>query len=614
MNYFQQEKTILGLDDSSVKNLNTPPREWVQNAKEILASKNFSIQKNGIWYHSRKDPVREAKRILASEGFKEKSHLVLIGSGLGYLIEEALTQDKKKKKVGSILLIEPDLEMLFYVLARAEWSQISPARLYIFFAGNSLEANFEILLPYLRGKNTNSMRIYVHPSSLNAYPEKYLPLQGRFKDLLFKRKINQSTIIKFQKIWNKNIILNLKEILGGGTLKELLKNSPPDLVAIVGAGPSLEQHLKNLREHNAQVMVFAVDTSYIPLVKANIIPEVVFSSDPQWINHHYVFSTRVRESIWVLDPVVCPVIPRWLSRSEAKVLWWDNSFYLDKYIRSEDSRGEVSHGGSISTSVFDVAVKWGVKNIILLGQDLAFTDVKAHTKGSVLEELVYMQIDRYHTREMHNRSQMTALPKIWVKTSDRRGLTFTNAKLKVYMDWFENKALKTKAEKPDIRLVRADQKGAFLSGFEDVSFEDLLADCQMNSSENKKGGWTKNAIERKNPIGFGKQDQIAQRIDKIISLRQDIKRLRFIHQKNKHLILKYKANPVPHILKEVDKNDQEILNFKEANQILSLNAQKMILNITESDLQEPIEDSLKLYSAMEKTARFMLYLLGKITC
>ena len=71
-------------------------------------------------------------------------------------------------------------------------------------------------------------------------------------------------------------------------------------------------------------------------------------------------------------------------------------------------------------------------------------------------------------------------------------------------------------------------------------------------------------------------------------------------------------NPGTHILKEVDKNDQQILKFKEANQILSLNAQKTILDITESDSQDPIENSLRLYSSMEKTARYMLYLLKKI--
>ena len=79
--------------------------------------------------------------------------------------------------------------------------------------------------PYLRNKDTSSIFIYVHPSSLNALPEMYAPLQKRFKDLVYLRKVNQSTTIKFQKIWNKNIILNLQEIANGGTLNDLLRTS-----------------------------------------------------------------------------------------------------------------------------------------------------------------------------------------------------------------------------------------------------------------------------------------------------------------------------------------------------------------------------------------------------
>ena len=71
-----------------------PLKSGLTNAKQILAFKNFSIQKNGIWYHSKKDPKKETKRILASESFQGKSHLVFIGSGLGYLVEEALIQEE----------------------------------------------------------------------------------------------------------------------------------------------------------------------------------------------------------------------------------------------------------------------------------------------------------------------------------------------------------------------------------------------------------------------------------------------------------------------------------------------------------------------------------------
>ena len=435
-----------------------------------------------------------------------------------------------------------------------------------------------------------------------------LRFKKKFNDLVYKRQINQSTVIKFQKIWNKNIILNLKEIMNGGAFECLLRTSPPDSILIAGAGPSLEKNLDVLRKYKERIVIFAVDTSYIPLIRADIVPDIVFSSDPQFINRHYVLSKRTRESLWVLDPVVCPAIPHWLFKVGAIILWWDNPFYLDEYIRSQGSRGKVAYGGSISTSAFDAAVKWGAKKIILMGQDLAFTGQKAHAKGCILEELIYSKMDRFHNMEIHNRNQMDALPKIWYPTSDRKGLTFTNAKLKVYLDWFENKARKIKNERPELRLIRVDTEGVFLNNFENLSLENVMPSAGSDSSKEKfykmKSIWED--ILKKNKL-----NEIEKK-DKLLTLKEDIRQLLLIYRRNKYLILRYKSNPKSHVLEELDRNDQKILAFKEANHILSLNAQKMILNITESDVGEPVEKSLRLYSSMEKTAIYMLYLLKKI--
>lgn len=41
----------------------------------------------------------------------------------------------------------------------------------------------------------------------------------------------------------------------------------------------------------------------------------------------------------------------------------------------------VVSGGSVSTEAFMIALQMGFKNIVLIGQDLAFTGGVSHTKG-----------------------------------------------------------------------------------------------------------------------------------------------------------------------------------------------------------------------------------------
>ena len=173
----QQTNSIFGLDDFSINQLGRPPKSWLENVEQMLSSPNFTLQKNNIWYHSRKDPVKEVKRILTTIDFQDMSHLVLIGSGLGYLIEEILSQ----KKPASLLLIEPDLEMLFYILIRIDWTRDQSMPSSIFFVDKPSDENFEILLPYLRGKDTTSLYIHVHSASINAFPEIYAPVQKKIQ-------------------------------------------------------------------------------------------------------------------------------------------------------------------------------------------------------------------------------------------------------------------------------------------------------------------------------------------------------------------------------------------------------------------------------------------------
>jgi hypothetical protein len=79
---------------------------------------------------------------------------------------------------------------------------------------------------------------------------------------------------------------------------------------------------------------------------------------------------------------------------------------------SSGDKGEMCHGGSVSTNAYDFAKRLGAYPIILAGQDLAFTKGLAHAKGSYLDEQIHNKTNRISNAEMFNRRQLTFLPKI----------------------------------------------------------------------------------------------------------------------------------------------------------------------------------------------------------
>ncbi len=601
---------VIGASPSILNKLTNPASLWVQNAQSIIRMQTLSIKKNNIWYHSRRDPYREAKRIIQQTDFFNKPHLIFLGAGLGYLIEEAL----EAKRFSSLLLIEPDLEVLFYLLSRIATSKkFQRVDFSIFIPYQKTNKNFELesLFPYLRGKSASDLHIYSHSASFQAFPNIYAPLRINLTRFIEKRMINQATLIKFQKIWNKNILLNLKEISASGCLKDLLKIQTEKTVILAGAGPSLPHHTSALHKFRKEFLLFAVDTSYIPLLKMGLIPDIVFSSDPQWVNHHYVLDSRVSQSIWVLDPTVCPAISHWLSYNKATMFWWDNPFYLDIFFR-EESRGTVSHGGSVSTNAFDVAFKAGSENIILIGQDLSFTDSMAHAKGSVLEEMTFIQANRFLTMELHNYKQLTALPPIRVSSTNKKEqYTFTNAKLMVYVEWFATEAAKYQQMSIKPRLIHADPRGVLLSGFDKASLEDFFSEKRKknegSSVQPEHKTLTNKLSNKKNLHELNKR--IRGKIDQLYS---DFLFLKEIYNENIQLIQRYSRTRQSGDMKQIEKNDQKILSHKEANKIVSVSAQNMILEITENNSsKDPLYTSQRLYSTMQKVTKVFLYLLAK---
>lgn len=567
----------------------------------------FSVKKNDIWYHSRRDPVREAKRQLDLFIRERKSncrHLIFLGSGAGYMIKEAFDDENIK----SILLIEPDFEMLFYFLSQ-DFSDyiIQSKKLFLYAYNIDYDVNLEPILPFFQNKTIESILAVNHPPALRAFPEIYQTLQKSLYDLFQKRSVNQATLIKFQDLWNKNICLNIKDIISGNTLNELIKNKISKPIVIAGAGPSLSDSYEDLKAYRERYFLIAADTAFIPLAKNKIVPDIVISADPQAINTYYSLNSDVNKSVWVLDPVVCHSISHFLASKKCNMVWWDNPFYLDEIIRGiTKDRGEIAHGGSVSTNAFDIAIKLKASKIILIGQDLSFSDKTAHVKGSVLESVLFLKTDRFVKIENHNRMQMKSLPPIPVKSIHKNTMSalYTNAKLKIFIDWFENQA-SILSKQDNVELYNATANGALLNGYIHKSLPEIFTEKDENIDYNIKDALIKNSEKHLS-------QNLSDAYQKIQYLYTDIMKLKKLYSENLNhstdLIKTKDEKKKIRLISQLNENDKKIRKYKEANKILSLNAQNIILEITEGSGKQTAEE---LYRAMLKACGKTTYLFKK---
>ncbi len=529
---------------------------------------------HGLPLHSLRDAHREAAR--AALSIKEARSLVAVSLGAGFLLSEL------NRQTHAILLIEPSPTILASFLVSGLFQKYGGL---ITLLSDSLEGGdaMEAILPWLQGKNLKETLIYCHPASFAAQKALYTRAYQRVQALFEKRSVNQATIIKFQRLWNKNIFLNQKTIATSSTLRQFVRNPPPQAVVLAGAGPSLSESLKDLKAERGKFVLFAADTALLPLNRAGIFPDVVFAADPQWVNHYFATSPDAHRSLWALDPVVCPAIPHRLERLGAKIFFWNNVFASDALLRNED-RGDVAHGGSVSTNAFDIAVRWlalregsDLGRLILVGQDLSFSNLQAHCKGAVLESAVFCRNHRLSSMEGHNLRQMRSMPVLMQKGIKQKSVR-TNGKLKIFHEWFCARA----AERPAVRLINATVDGLYLPGFEHLSLNDALSGV----IEVEKINLTFESLP-----AHGQQQKIQRLLEGLAQI------MRITHESYR---LSQEKKPSHAVLQKLNENDALLRETGVAREIAGLNAQALILKITE---QGEDVDAAQFYSSLGKAAR-----------
>jgi hypothetical protein len=146
----------------------------------------------------------------------------------------------------------------------------------------------------------------------------------------------------------------------------------PDAVAIVGGGPSLKDHLEELRAFNGAIICVNHTLDY--LMKNGIEPwGVVFgeigSWKPSFLNNEY-------EDVWYLAASQCH--PDTLDMVEGrKVLLWHciQECGEDKIIRAHDPKAVMIGGGnSVYTRAINIAHVMGFRDFHLWGCDSSFDE------------------------------------------------------------------------------------------------------------------------------------------------------------------------------------------------------------------------------------------------
>jgi hypothetical protein len=341
----------------------------------------------------------------------------------------------------------------------------------------------EALSSALKGKASSRVSFITHRGSHQIYGDYYAAMLETCRSYLSTKEVNIATLAKFEKIWTSNIARNIGSYVGATPASSFYGAFAGLPAILAAAGPSLEKSLEFIRDNRDRAVVIAVDTSLRILVRAGIEPHFCVAVDPQVINARYFEGLPELSTILVADPTVHPSI---FHLYRGPVAATGIAFDMMKWIESIcGEKGEMTHGGSVSTSAYDLARRFGCSPVIMSGQDLSFTGGRAHARGSYLEEQVFLRVNRLWNAEMHNRFQVTALPRIKAR-GIRSDPVITNQKMMIFLAWFQ------KQKNPS--LINATWDGVLMQGVEHREQSSIsLGDPALDISALALGLYEKNS-------------------------------------------------------------------------------------------------------------------------
>ncbi|EMB5539925.1 motility associated factor glycosyltransferase family protein [Campylobacter coli] len=156
---------------------------------------------------------------------------------------------------------------------------------------------------------------------------------------------------------------------------------------VVSAGPSLAKQLSLLKAYQDKAVIFCADGALSMLEKEGIVPDYVTNLDCRDLAMKFFQNKEnLKQSIIALECATHPNIVRSLNAENCMIVLRNKALYQRFNL---NDFGYIDTGTHVSHFSYALALALGFKNIIMIGQDLAFDEKgNSHSKGFALGERI----------------------------------------------------------------------------------------------------------------------------------------------------------------------------------------------------------------------------------
>ncbi|EJW1391516.1 motility associated factor glycosyltransferase family protein [Campylobacter jejuni] len=415
--------------------------------------KDTSIKNNGGGYNENllyQDPIKELQTMLNTYNDKYLLYPVLYFYGFGNgILFKALLQNKNHQH---IVVFEKDIEIIWIMFHILDFSsELQSARLMV-LENDKLQAQDYTELcsskPFFQFSRIYFLELMSH--YYERFHEDILGLNKKLAET-FKNSIvsyGNDPLDALQGI--EQFVYNLPQMITHPSYKELLskRKNLSDTAIIVSTGPSLTKQLPLLKKYASKATIFCADSSYPILAKHGIKPDYVCMLErteitAEFFNHD--FGEFDKDIVFVCAGVVHPKTIEYLKNKTfiitQKILAFPYYINLKNFCYT-------AVGFSVAHMAYEFATHLSHKNIIFIGQDLAY----AENGNSHPDD--YQNSATYESQTYEH---------ILTKAYGGNGKVETHSIWLLFKNWFENEMIPN-TRKMGITTYNCTEGGARIEG------------------------------------------------------------------------------------------------------------------------------------------------------
>jgi hypothetical protein len=379
----------------------------------------------------------EAQRFAESVDIKTHAAFVVRGFGIGHHLR---TLSQRVGHNGVIVCFEPDVGLLRAVLERidiTEWMRAS--RLVLITRADDLAA-MAAGIDGLEGLIAAGLTVVDHPPSKSRLADHAEAFAQTLKRLVQGVRTNVVTTLAHSEVTLRNLLGNAPIYLDAPGVAELENCQQGRPAVVVSAGPSLRRNIELLATPGLRdrVVIIAAQTVLKQLLSRGIKPHFVTALD------YHEISTRFYEGLrpadvegieLVIDPKANCAIPRAFPGKVGCVGEDVLTRVMGPLARD---MGSVPAGATVAHLSYYLARHLGCDPVLLMGQDLGFTDGQYYAPGAAIHQVWSNELNAFTSLESLEWQRIMRMRAHLRKATDQQGRDiYTDEQMATYLLQFE---------------------------------------------------------------------------------------------------------------------------------------------------------------------------------